>query len=236
MKNLSISLLIVFLGLSLCFSCGSATGGDAQIDGEDMLVQKKAKNNPTEKLSKEEVLERMNNANKNRSKVDPSIEEMVARKKSQGGKIGADQAEQSSREVRRKYEEVKDVPPTAKQKQIGNNICACLNKNPLFSSLSKTKSAKDLIKKAGEDKDKEVKALQDCYNNNMVPAISKLGDEAGIFAMKSRTFLNKKCLDGTDNFWINVGAYLVRNKKKAEVEINMPEVENGMLLPPTTNQ
>lgn len=230
MKDLTTSLFIVSLCFSLCLSCGD--GNTANIEGQnpDILKAKTKKDrNPVDNLSKEEVIARMNKAN-NTVGVDAGIVDMVQKKKNQTKqKIGADQAEQSSRDIRRKYEEVKNSPPTPKQKKVADNICACLNKNPLFKTLKNAKTGKKITQLAGEGKDKEVKALQDCYNNNMVPAVNTLGEEAGIFAMKSRTYLNQKCLDGSDDFWINIGAHLNRKKKKAGIEIDMPKMEKSGL-------
>jgi len=171
----------------------------------------------------------MHKANQDKSVMNEEVSDMVAKKKTQGGRIGADQAEQSSRNSRERYEKVKDVPPTTQQKKVADKICECLNKNPLFSALSKTKSGEEITKIAGENKDKEVKSLQDCYNGNMVPAVKNLGEEAGIFAMKSRIYLNKQCLDGTDKFWINIGTHLNRNAPKEDIKVDMLEMEENVL-------
>ena len=169
----------------------------------------------------------MNKANADKSAIDNDVKTMVDAKKKSKGKIGEDQAEQSSREMRKRYEAVMDKPPTDKQKQVADDICKCLKGKPIFKTIKKAKTDKDIVSLAGENSDKEVKDLQDCYNNVMVPAVNDLGEDAGIFAMKSRTYLNKKCLDGSDKFWINIGGYLSRNAKAAEIEINMPEIEKG---------
>lgn len=222
MKDLTISLLTAFLCLSLCLSCGdgnTANIEDQEVDSSNAI----GKRNPKDNLSKKEVIARMNKANNNGQGVDPSILEMVKEKKSQGEKIGAGQAEQSSRLYREKHDKVKDLPATPKQKKVAKNICNCLNRNPLFKTIKKAETGKKIIKLAGEGKDKEVKALQDCYNNIMVPAVSKLGEDAGIFSMKSRTHLNAQCLDGTDAFWISLGEYLNRNSPEANIQVNKPK-------------
>jgi len=135
-------------------------------------------------------------------------------KSQQARKMGEDQAEQSSREQRRRYEEVKDLPASEGQKVIANEICNCLNKNPLFKTALKSKSSKALVKSLGEDKDNEVRALQNCYNNIMVPAVKNLGKDAGIFSRKSREYLNEECLSGSNDFWIQISDYITRNNRK----------------------
>ncbi len=231
MKHLSIPLLIVSLSFIVFFSCGKANTADISSSDTSTNDVSKDKNNPTDKLTKEQVLERMHKANQDKSIIDSKTSEMIAKKQTQGGRIGADQAEQSSRQIREKYEKVKDAPPTKKQKLVADNICSCLNKNSLFKPALKAKSAKELLKVVGEDKDKEVKSLQDCYNSNMVPAVNSLGEEAGIFAMKSRVYLNNKCLDGTDKFWINIGAHLNRHASKNDINIDMNKMEQAGFKP-----
>lgn len=229
MKYLTFALLIVPLALTTLFSCKNANTADVS-GGEKSSENSIAdRSNPSDNLTKKEVIDRMNKAHSSNQNALKGAEpnEMVKEKLKQGGRIGAGQAEQSSRNSHLRYEKVKDLPPSAEQKRIGDKICACLNSNPLFKSLSTTNSSEALIKKAGDGKDREVKALQNCYNNIMVPAVSELGEDAGIFSMKSRTYLNEKCLNGTDEFWINIGAYLSRNSKKAAIEINMLEKENN---------
>jgi len=241
MKNLTFLLLIGILCFSLCTSCDSAGGADADITSES--ADKAVTKNPKDNLSKEEVLERMNKANRDRSQVvkgevtsDDHVTDEVramvdAKKNHQGGRIGADQAEQSARNMQRKYAKVKDLPPTAEQKKVAEKICKCLNSNPLFDTAFKAKSAKDLFNKIGDEKDDEIVSLQDCYNNKMVPAVNGLGEDAGIFAMKSRTYLNKICLGGTDKFWINLGAYLTRKSAQGKSkDIKQPEVNDGMII------
>jgi len=228
MKNLTISLLIVSLTLIFFSSCDNAKSADIASNDTPSKVEFKGEINPPEKLSKEEVLERMHKAHQDKSIMNEETSDMVAKKKTQGGRIGADQAEQSSRNAKEKFEKVKDTPPTRRQKNVASNICKCLNRNPLFSTLSKTKTSKEILKIAGEDKDKEVKSLQDCYNSLMVPAVNDLGEEAGIFAMKSRKYLNKQCLDGTDKFWINIGEHLNRHARK--IQDNTDKLENAESL------
>ncbi len=228
MKYLTISLLIVSLCLSLLMSCGGNASAD---DTSEASRPNNSINNPSDKLSKEEKIARMNEAHRDKSVVSEEDLSVNAKKNTNPDKIGSDQAEQSSRNMRRKYEEVMNNPPTAKQKLIADNICKCLNNNPLFKTIKNAKTEKEILKLAGNDKDKEVKALQNCYNGQMVPAVSNLGQDAGVFAMKSRTVLNKNCLDGTDKFWINIGAYLSRNAEKSEFEINMPEIEKARTKP-----
>ncbi len=220
MKHLTISLLIA----ALCFTCFFSCGGNASADGDAQTELTSERKNPENNLSKQEMLDKMNNANKDRSAVDAdrAVTEVIS---SKSQRIGQDQAEQSSRDQVRRYQEVKDLPPTDEQKKVANRICKCLSNNPLFKSLKNAKSSDDIAKKIGEDKEKEVKQLQDCYNKIMVPSIYKLGNDAGIFAMKTRVHLNKECLDGTDKFWINLGGYLGRKAKPAEVEINMLQME-----------
>lgn len=236
MKHLTISLLIVSLCFSLLLSCGETAPAEASTEDSGVIQYTKDKNNPKDMLSKEEKLERMNAAHSSKFNTPEATNETSAMVKAKTNlpsqKIGSDQAEQSSRQMRKRYESVMNTPPSAEEKKIANDICKCLQSKPLFKTLKKAKSEKEMFKLAGEDKDVEVKDLQDCYNKNMVPAVNTLGQDAGIFAMKSRTYLNKNCLDGTDNFWIYMGSYLVRNAEKAEFEIDMPKIEAGRRINP----
>ena len=232
MKHFITTLLLVFLCLSLFMSCSGEASTDADAEASGIVQSSKENNKPSDKLTKEEKLKRMNDAHnaKNRgttAKTNDMVEAKI--NSTTSNKIGSDQAEQSSRNMRRRYEEVMNKPASEKQKLIADNICKCLNKNPLFDTVKNVKNSKDVLNLAGDDKDKEVKDLQDCYNKNMVPAVNDLGQDAGVFAMKSRTHLNKNCLDGTDNFWISIGGYLSRNSDEGTIEINMPEIEKGLL-------
>jgi len=210
MKELTSLLLIVALCLIALFSCGN-NSSSASVDGKEESENLVGTNNPTDKLSKKEVIDRMNRANQDPSQKSDAIQMVKDLKNIKTRRLGEGQAKQSTQEQIRRYEEVKDEPASADQRKVANQICGCLNSNPLFKTAKKSKSSEALIKTLGEDKDKEVKAMQDCYSNIMVPAVKDLGKDAGIFSKKSRKELNRKCLNGKNDFWIHIGAYLTRN-------------------------
>ncbi len=218
MKELTNSLLIVTLCFITLFSCGG-NGSSASLDGGEKAGKLSERNNLSDKLSKEEVKDKMNKAN-NINQTDGATsqlsetEKLVANlKKQKTRRLGEDQAEQSTQEQIRRYEQVKDLPATEQQEQAANKVCNCLNKNPLFKTAKKSKSGKALIKSLGEDKDNEIRALQDCYNNIMVPAVKGHGKDAGIFSKKAREALNNNCLNGKNDFWIHIGDYLSRHNQ-----------------------
>ncbi len=226
MKHLTKSLLIAFLAFSLVFSCG----GDASLDSsnETTTITKGGKNlrNPTDNLSKEEKIARMEKANgpkygSDLSSNEEKVKAIRADIKSQSRLLGEGQAEQASMNRRKRYEEQKDTPTTSEQINVANRICDCLKKEDLFDAVRKTKSKEALFKLAGENSDKTIQAMQDCYTVNMVPAVKNLGDDSYIFAIKSRNYLNEKCIKGTDDFWLNIGTYLSRKNKPVDVEIDM---------------
>jgi hypothetical protein len=222
MKKILNPLLFVVLCLVTFFSCES-NSATASLDGEAKSTNQIDKNNSNDKRSKKEVLDRMNKANNanqfNKTDNDSEVAKMVdAVKHQKNRRLGEDQAKQSTVEQMRRYEKVKDQPATADQKAIANQVCNCLNENPLFTTAKKSKSGSALIKSLGEDKDNEVRAMQNCYNNIMVPAVRNLGDDAGVFSKKAREELNDKCLDGKNNFWIHLGEYLTRNNTKVDPE------------------
>lgn len=209
MKHLTFPLLIVSLCLSLLMSCGGGASADASM--EDTSA-----NNTADKPAKNNNIKRMNEA-------------MTAQNRNPDRKVlGADLAktttdeEQSSSDMRKRYEDNMSSPTTDEQIEVGNKICDCLNKQKLFGRMKKVKTKQDVFTIAGYDNDEEVKPLQDCYNNNMVPILKKKGKGANIFAMKSRNYVNDKCLDGTNNFWISIGGYIGRNADKEAVRIDAP--------------
>ena len=209
MKHLTFSLLIVSLCFSLLMSCGGGTSADANMED-------KGANNTTSKPAKNDNIKKMNDA-------------LAAQNRNPNRKvIGADfkktasDEEQSSSDMRKRYEDNMSSPTTDEQIEVGNKICDCLNNQKLFSKMKKVKTKQDVFTIAGYDNDEEVKPLQDCYNSNMIPVLKKLGKGANIFAMKSRNYINDKCLDGTNNFWISIGGYIGRNEDKEAVRIDAP--------------
>ncbi len=230
MKYLTKSLLATFLCFSLFFSCG----GDASVDSmtsksETKTIVKGGKDlrNPVDTLSKADKLARMNKAN-SANHADPTVTENDIKVKAikkelltKTRKIGQGQAEQTSRLRKEKFEREKNTPITSEQKNVANRICECLEKEPLFAKLKSTKTHQALFKIAGENSDKTVQAMQNCYTVNMVPAVANMGDDGFIFALKARNYLNKNCIKGSDKFWLNIGSYLARKNKPVDIEMDM---------------
>jgi 5'-3' exonuclease len=188
-------------------SCGG--GASANSSSEDTKA-----NNTADKPAKNDNIKKMNEA-------------MAAQNRNPSRKvIGSDLAktttdeEQSSSDMRKRYEDNMSSPITDEQIEVGNKICDCLNKQKLFSKMKKAKTKQDVFTIAGYDNDEEVKPMQDCYNKNMIPILKKLGKGASVFAMKSRNYVNDKCLDGTNSFWISIGGYIGRNADKEAVRID----------------
>ena len=211
MKKLTSLLLIVSLCFITLFSCGG-NGSNASVDGSETTEKLAKKDNSSVKPSKEELKDRMNKANQIKNPLSVAEQLVEAKTNQKLKRMGEDQAKQSSVEQKRRLDAAKNLPTTAQQKEVADDICNCLNENPLFSTVKKSTSAKSLIASLGNDKDKDVRAMQDCYNNKMVFAVRNLGDDAGVFSKKSREHLNKTCLKGKSDFFVNIGAYLTRNR------------------------
>ncbi len=208
MKHLTFSLLIVSLCLSLLFSCGGSTStGASMTDTNNLASDKPAKNDNIKKMNEAMAAQ---NLNPNRKVIGADMT-----------KAATDEVKSSS-DMRKRFEDNMSSPTTEEQIEVGNKICDCLNKQKLFGKMKKAKTKQDVFTIAGYDNDEEVKPMQDCYNKNMIPILKKKGKGANVFAMKSRNYVNDKCLDGTNNFWISIGGYIGRNADKEAVRIDAP--------------
>ncbi len=205
MNHLTLSLLIVSLCFSLTMSCGSDTTTGTSAD----LAE-------TEKQIKKSNIDKMNAALKAQNR---NLQSRII-KPAGSNKDGNEHIKQTSDEMRKRYEDIMNNPANEQQIKIANKICACLNDIPIFEKMKKAKTKAHVFSIAGYDNDSEVKPLQDCYNKNMIPAVKDLGKNASVFSIKARNYLNDKCLDGTDNFWIGIGGYLGRNKDKEAIRID----------------
>jgi len=113
----------------------------------------------------------------------------------------------------KRYEAAKTEKPTTEQKATGTKICDCMNEIEIFSKVVKAKSQEDFNELAGDDKYKEVLALQNCHNNIMRPIVKGMDlTDGGIYAFKARTYLEKQCMKSNPQLWFYIGKYIMDHR------------------------
>ena len=113
----------------------------------------------------------------------------------------------------KRYEAAKTEKPTEEQKAVGMKICNCMKSVKVYSKVVKAKSQEEFNKLAGEDAYDDVLTMQKCHSKFMKPAIKGMSlMDGGIFAFKSRSFLEKQCMDSNPQLWFYIGDYVVKHR------------------------